>query len=494
MFSDFLIDSPIDLWGLFLLFLIFIFSFTFLFTIKKSHWLVYFLLVWLPLENFILHYASIDAYSYIKYLPEILIYGFFFFAWRFYFKETKQFWPHLPVNKWLLVFVGIGAVSLLFNWYEPTIWLLGLRQLLRFVLLVFIIVFLRLEKNTIKRVAIVGVGVLGLEIIIGLAQYFSGGALDRYLFFSPAVTISGLAAVGGLEQVWEPGSRVFATLGRYDQLGSWLAIGLLLSFSFLYQIKNQKYKIFGWTAFLAGVITLVLTMSRASWIAFAFGLIAIGWFLYKDKRVLYILGISAVLLAGYLIGFAWARGNVSQITDKPHQTLAERVFDAVSLRSWQNSYDGYGRVFFIVNTPRVVVWSSPLWGVGPGNYGGGAAAALLNTRAYNRLHLPFGIQDIYGQIDNSWFSLWGEFGTIGLIIWVGVFVIIIKTAKQIYHNSNNEFHKWWSAGMLSATVGIMAVGFFGPYFEFRSLMAYYWLSVGILFLFYVKDKNGKITS
>ena len=124
--------------------------------------------------------------------------------------------------------------------------------------------------------------------------------------------------------------------------------------------------------------------------------------------------------------------------------------------------------------------SSPLWGVGPGNYGGGAAAALLNTEVYNRLRLPFGIQDIYGQIDNSWFSIWGEFGTSGLIFWAGMFVMIIKTAKNIYKNSNDGFARLWSAGMISATVGIMVLGFFGPYFEFRSLMFYYWTGVGVL--------------
>ncbi|MBI4992638.1 MAG: O-antigen ligase family protein [Candidatus Magasanikbacteria bacterium] len=486
--SDFLLNSPIDLWGLFLLILVFVFSFLLLFAMKKPYWLIYFLLVWLPLENLILRYAPIWAYGYIKYLPEVLIYSFFFFTWYFYAKNTKQLWPRLAINKWLLAFVGIGAISLLFNWYSPMIWFLGMRQLLRFVLLIFIIIFLRCEESVIKKIVNVGAIVLGLEVLIGLAQYFSNGALDRYLFFSPAVTIGGLAAVGGLEQSWAPGSRVFSTLGRYDQLGSWLAVGLLLAFPFVYHLKNTKYKSYLWCGFFVGVLVLGLTMSRASWLAFVFGIVAIGWFLYKDKKVLYVFGFLTVLLAGYLIGFAWARDNVSQITEKSRQTLAERMFEAVSLRAWQNSYDGYGRIFFIINTPRMVVPASPLWGVGPGNYGGGAAAALLNTEVYNRLRLPFGIQDIYGQIDNSWFSIWGEFGTVGLIFWAGMFIVIIKTAKNIYKNSSDGFARLWSAGMVGATVGVVVVGFFGPYFEFRSLMAYYWVGAGLLLMENVKIK------
>ncbi|MBI4427152.1 MAG: O-antigen ligase family protein [Candidatus Magasanikbacteria bacterium] len=455
---------------------------------KKPHWLIYFLLIWLPLENIILRYAPTGVYGYIKYFPEVLIYGFFFFAWYFYAKNTKQLWPRLVINKWLLAFVGIGAVSLLFNWYSSMIWFLGMRQLLRFVLLIFIIIFLRCEENVIKKIIRVGAMVLGLEVLIGLAQYLSGGALDRYLFFSPTVAISNIAVLGGVERFWAPGSRVFATLGRYDQLGSWLAIGLLLAFPFVYHLKNIKYKFYLWCGFFISVLVLGLTMSRASWLAFVLGIITIGWFLYKDKKVLYVFGFAAILLAGYLIGFAWARDNVSQITEKSQQTLAERMFEAVSLRAWQNSYDGYGRIFFIINTPRMVVPASPLWGVGPGNYGGGAAAALLNTEVYNRLRLPFGIQDIYGQIDNSWFSIWGEFGTLGLIFWAGMFVVIIKTAKNIYTNSGDGFTRLWSAGMVGATVGVMVVGFFGPYFEFRSLMAYYWVGAGLLLMENVKIK------
>lgn len=494
MLSYFLVNSPVDLWGLFLIILVFIFGFRLLFALKKTEWLIYFLLVWLPLESLVLRYTPIAYYSGIKYFSEVLIYGLFFFAWRYYFKETKQFWPRLPINKWLLVFVGVGVISLLFNWYSPMIWLLGLRQFLRFVLLVFIIKFLNYEEKIVKRVISVGVLILGLEVLFGLIQYLSGGIFDKFLFSTQVVTVGGLATLGGIEQFWEPGSRVFATMGRYDQLGSWLALGLLLVFPFIYYLKNKQYKFYGWLAFFISVLVLVLTMSRASWLGFAFGIIAIGWFLYKEKRILYVFCILAVLLGGYLVGFAWARDNLSQITEKPGQTLAERMFEAVSWRAWQNSYDGYGRIFFIINTPRIVVWSSPLWGVGPGNYGGGVAAALLNTTVYNRLRLPFGIQDIYGQIDNSWFSVWGEYGTFGLVFLGGVFIVIIKTANNIYKNSHDELARLLASGVFGATIGLMVMAFFGPYFEFRSLMFYYWLAVGILFLFYVGDKEGTITN
>ena len=40
---------------------------------QKSYWILFYLLLWFPLENLVLRYAPIKYYSYIKYLPEILL-------------------------------------------------------------------------------------------------------------------------------------------------------------------------------------------------------------------------------------------------------------------------------------------------------------------------------------------------------------------------------------------------------------------------------------
>ena len=137
----------------------------------------------------------------------------------------------------------------------------------------------------------------------------------------------------------------------------------------------------------------------------------------------------------------------------------------------------------------MVVSQHPFFGVGPGQYGGGVASALLHTDVYDRLHLPFGIQNIYGQIDNNWLSIWGEVGTLGLIMWIGFFVTIIKMSCHVRKNSDNSFEKLIAEGLVGLTVCMMAIGFFGPYYEFRSLMFYYWTIVGIVALMWHHERN-----
>ena len=353
--------------------------------------------------------------------------------------------------------------------------------------------FLQYDLVVLKKILWLALSMFLLEAVLGFVQYIFGGVLDKYLFSSQIISVGNRALLGGDEQFWTAGSRVFATMGRYDRLGSFLALGVLTFFPWVYIIKNQQQKFWYWIGLLFTLLILGLTLSRASWLMVFVGIFVVGFVLLRDKRILSVYIVFMSVLVVYLAGFAMVHSNILSITEKPTQSLAERIYEGVSIKAHQQSYEGYGRIFFIVNTPRVVVASAPLFGVGPGNYGGGVAAALSNTNVYDRLHLPFGIQNHYGQIDNSWFSIWGEYGTLGLLFWCSVFVMIIKFCLVNIRRRQDDFLYALSLGIMGATVGIVVAGFFGPYFEFRSLMFYYWLVVGVMFLYhknlnYLKDR------
>jgi len=462
-----------------------------LFLLEKTHYILYGLLVWFPFETFIMLNTPPEYLGGIRYVPEVLLYGLLAGAWIRYVRRSGKWLPKQPLNQWFFLFLLVAAVSLVLNWYSAFTWALGLRQLLRFASVVFIVLFLQYDREQIKRLAYVALGVFGIQILIGLLQFAARGALDRFLFFSESIAVGSVAQLGGIEQFWTPGSRIFATMGRYDRLGSFLALILTFLFPWLYALRDQRHKLWYSVGMLGGALALVLTFSRASWLGAIAGIAVIGIYLMRDKRVVMVGSILGVLLVGYLASFAVASENISSIVEKPTQSLQERVFEAFSLRAWQESYDGAGRIFFIINTPRIVVKHAPLFGVGPGNYGGGVAAALSNTRVYEELSLPFGVQNVYGQIDNSWMSIWGEYGTVGLLIWIGVFATVIRVAYRLMRESKDQFVVSFAQGSIGATIAVMVFGFFGPYFEFRSLMFYYWLGAGVLmYLWYQRTHAG----
>lgn len=455
-----------------------------IFSLERSYYIIYVLIIWFPLENLILRYTPIEYYAPVKYFPEILIYSALLVGWYRYAKRAQRFFLRLPTNKWFLIFIAVCALSLALNWYNPVVWLLGLRQILRFAFIFIIILFEDYPDEIIRRFLWLGAGMILFEAALGLVQYLAHGALDRYLFFSDSVSIAGVAELEGLQQFWAPGERVFATLGRYDRLGSLLALGLTMLFPWLYALKKEKYQWWWSGAMLLGGAALILTYSRSSWLAAIAGIVTIGYGLVRDQRILKLFGVLGGILAAYLLFVVVTNNYGGGALDKPSQTITERVVEAVSIYSWQRNYEGYGRFFFIVNTPIMVIRYYPLFGVGLGNYGGGVAAALGNTKVYDKLHLPFGVQNTFGQIDNNWLSLWGETGTIGLLSWVMVLVTIFKTAHTVTKRAPTIMEKMVALGLCGVVIGVMVLAYFGPYFEFRSLMLYFWILVGIVMRFY----------
>jgi hypothetical protein len=489
MFTSILLSLPSNPIGLFLILAICVLGMTLLFYTKKTQWVVYALLIWFPLESLILMYAPIEYFGYIKYAPELMMYGYLLgvlieagrrgIAWKFF----------SPPMRWLTVFVGIALLSLLFNWYGVFDWVLGMRQIIRFVFMILAIVWMDYDKAILRTIIQLGAGMIALEVLFGCVQYLAGGTLDKYLFSTRTVAVGNAAILGGIEQFWTAGSRIFATMGRYDQLGSFVALGLIMLFPWIYQLRQSSQRFWYIVSVATGLGVLVLTASRASWIAVFVGIVTIGVVLRRDVRVVRGI-ISLVLFVGvYLVGFAVAHDNVLSITERSTQSLAERLLESVSIGAWRGSYEGYGRIFFIINTPRLVVAQYPVLGVGPGRYGGGAAAALLNTEMYDRLHMPFGIQNIYGQIDNNWMSLWGEVGTLGILAWGALFGSIVRMCIFVRQRTRGPWEMAIAEGVAGLTVGIAVIGFFGPYFEFRSLMFYYWTAVGILTLLWYREKR-----
>ncbi|MDD2656393.1 MAG: hypothetical protein PHQ18_02375, partial [Patescibacteria group bacterium] len=115
MLDTILLYLPNNFFGLFLLVLIFVLAFLLLFRLKKSEWIIYFLLIWFPLESLILMYTPLDYYAQVKYIPEIIMYGLVFGTWLSFIIREHKFLPKQPLNKWLVAFVVVALISLALN-------------------------------------------------------------------------------------------------------------------------------------------------------------------------------------------------------------------------------------------------------------------------------------------------------------------------------------------------------------------------------------------
>jgi O-antigen ligase len=328
-------------------------------------------------------------------------------------------------------------------------------------------------------------GIVALQAFIGITQAVTGGAIDEFLIPSERRFYESIQLTTGSQQTWSPGTRVFATLGRYDQLGSFLAFFMLLAVGLLYQHSSEEQRRRLLTVLALASPALLLSGSRASWFGFILGLLAIGAWLMRDKRIRY--GFAALIATAVLYA-AWSGLAVKYLIDYPEQTVVERFFEAFSFERWRGEYYGLGRFYWMVQTPLVVVRSAPVFGVGPGQYGGGAAAALGNTTVYEKLNLPFGVYGTEGYIDNSWFALWGETGTLGLIFYAWMFWAMFRTALATWRGAHSQFARGLALGFAGCLVAVTFQAFLATYLEIRTLALYVWLYGALVFVLARREK------
>lgn len=478
--------------------------------VKKIEWVIYFLVLYIPFEPFLLKFASDEAYPFLKYGAEIVIFILFAVA------VGKRIWDYCkipqpplrkgeiktplaplcergekigwyiktPIDKPLAVFILITAVSAILNLENPMFWIFGLRQLFRFTLLYYAIIYSKLSKEKVKKTVILFLAVLILQASIGSAQALIGKKADQFLLPDKVRKINDVISPDYVEQSWSSGQRVFAAMGRYDRLGTFMCLVMLLAIGLAVEANGEKNRNVLIAAVLISLPTFILTYSRMSWIGLIIGMAFIGVIIKKNKKFIFIMAAGAVLFSLYIFLYA-SNNNVKlyRLADKYKMAPAERFLSLFSPIELKGSYDGYGRLYFIINTPAKVIRNYPLFGAGLGRYGSGVAYALNNTAVYDELRMPFGVQDKNGMIDNNWFSIWGETGTLGLLAFGAIIFYLFKDVYLLYKKTDDNFIAGMSLGFMAIVIAISIQAFLGQYFEVRPLAFSFWVIGGIVVSF-----------
>lgn len=434
-----------------------------------------FLALYLPFESFFLKFVPDEVYLFARFFSEGLIYLLCAaVAWRML---TRRIAPvQTPVGLPFALFLVVLAASAAMNMVEPSVAVLGARQIVRFVLVFFVAAYLAPPKAFALRLVHVMLAVVALQASLAIAQTFIGEPMDALLLPSEARTYGDITFTSGVNQFWDPGTRAFATLGRYDRLGNFLAFFLVIAAAMAYGRGKEGHRELPWL-FALGLPALVLTYSRASWFAFVLGFLFVAVFLHRDRRVVAAFTAAAVVASLY-VGLTGL--SVRYLAEAPGQTLVERFYETFSYARWRGEYAGLGRVFWAVQTPLTVVPAAPLFGFGPGQFGGGAVAALHNTRAYDQLGLPFGVYGTDGYVDNNWLSLWGETGTVGLLLFLWMYVGLFAYAVRMARTHEDAQVRALAGGYAGALAGFALIAMLSTAFEIRTNGYYLWLFGGLL--------------
>jgi hypothetical protein len=445
-------------------------------SLARPYLVVVALAFWTPFEPFLLKFVPDELYVYARYFPETLIYLMAGLVTVHVLMERRRL-PRTPLDFSFVLFLIALLASIVINAVSPSVAIFGVRQIIRYIIFYFAVVYLAPPKPRIRLTIFLLLGIAAFQAALGIVQASLGGAIDAFLLPSERKFFESIQLTAGVRQFWAPGQRVFATMGRYDQLGTFLSFFGLIALGIVYEVKKHIERRWVICGLVLLVPALALTYSRSSWFSFIIGFLIIGLLIKRDRRVAAALILSATVVVSV---FLYERVVIRYLMDVPQQTIGQRFFEAFSRERYLGEYYGLGRVYWWINTPTVVVASSPFFGVGPGNFGGGAAAALHNTKSYDALGLPFGVYGTDGQIDSNWMALWGETGTLGLAFYLAMIYILAKMAFSIYKKSADPWTRGLALGFFGAIFAVCFQAWFGSYLEVRTLALYLWFIAALL--------------
>ncbi len=208
----------------------------------------------------------------------------------------------------------------------------------------------------------------------------------------------------------------------------------------------------GWlpgTSFLAGLVALLLSASRAPWLA---GALAFG----RVQK----LGSSRVMLGGLVLAFA----ITSTLAFAPQVWQASfSRFEA--LADWNSAVEqsAHSRFEIALNSPVFDV--DPYWLIGHGH---------SSYRFIAEEHLSRITSGVSRSLYNFFLTAWYDAGPVGVILWIVMFAQLRKRLTMIHRHCPAPAVRTFAWGMLGALWGLALASMFGevPY-NWRVMSVFY---------------------
>ncbi len=354
-------------------------------------------------------------------------------------------WPHwqrlcaAKTRVWAGALIALTAwAALSITWAEHR----GLAVAFTLHLALWVLVGLRVASDDLppRSIALSLLGGLGLNAIIGIGQVMT----QRYLGLSalgelpielslPDVSVIGVGAVRLI--------RLYGLSGHPNVIGGYAATALLVSVGLLRE-KRQLVR-FAW---LIGFIALLLTFSRAAWLAFAIGLVILI-VVVRRRRTLprftpprSMLVIAGVIASVWLIVFA--------------PLLSERVMPARS----DLELTSVGNRIAQSEVALRLIAARPITGVGIGN-SGVASQSIAASAGVNWVH-------------NVPLLVASELGLVGLTLWLIAIGTLIRSGLGRRSDSSV-----WRVTCFSAIIAMLIIMLFDHYLWTSSQGVYVWAAL-----------------
>lgn len=440
---------------------------------RRLKYVIIALALYTPFEAFLLNFAPQSLYV----LARFAFYGFLAAAFaailmkRAY--EGRLALPRTPIDVPLLAFGCVSIVSLIINRVGVNEAAVAYQPFLRFIVLGFYILFYidfsQKDARTLTRLMFAAVIVEG---VIGLAQSAIGARAG--VFLAPKGAEFGETVIAGTTQIVYGRYQIFGTLGRYQTLGAFMGMFLLLSYPYIKRRSMPRARLI--LMYVVAIPCIVLAASRGPWLGAVVGF----WVLMAVQRkpaaaFIPLVGVISLALL-YL-----AVHSYETFVGWEEASAAQRLLEVFSPTYWKVVFDKAGRLYYCTTFFYDVFnlgLAKFLFGFGPGTLGY-TATGVFGRYTLSAVGVP---QDWQNYItDVNWAYIFGQTGILGLGCIVWACYRLFRHAYAVYRDNNaDDDLRDLALGFLGMFGLFMATAFFYPMFEIRALSFYFWLYAGII--------------
>lgn len=369
------------------------------------------------------------------FIPTILTIGLVDFILLVFAVNTVVNKPALkygPMSIWIVLFGGINLFTAIFS-VTPLASIQAALAIVSFLALYFVLINTVTDRKFFCLLIVVLILSASLQSLYGIYQYQAG--------------------ISTVEHHWtdaelfpELNTRVFGTLDNPNILAQYLELIIPLTLGLFWSTRDWLRKALLLGAASLMFLCLILTYSRAGWIAFALSIIVFS--ILRDRRILLVAGIAG------LVGMYFLPGSVM-----------ERIASIGNLSESSNTY-------------RIFIWKASLKMIRDFWYCGVGLGVQAFAKIYNGFYIREGVYAFHTH--NLYLQILIETGVLGITMFLACVYKAFKFGLNAMVRSDNNIDKTVIAGLLAGILALLLHGLTENSFYNFKIIFMFWFSISLI--------------
>ncbi len=428
---------------------------------------------YLPFEEVFLNVLPERLYAPARFGPEIVFFLLFLYTIGIRIYKTRR-WKKTPIDIPLLILAVIWILSFSINQVPFKIAVLGIRPLVRYVMIFYIITqSLRSfpPEKFIRTILIAGT----LQVLMGFLQLAAASKLP-FLFHPGDVHFGGQVLRSNIQSF--NGRRfISGTMVRYGIYANFIAFYIIFLTNTFHCSHGSRYFL-KMCLLSAGMAALIISFSRKAWISLGIALLIIYYLKGKRIRLSIILwaGVTGLIFLFLIVGFVPKLGG--EFTRNPLTRLLGMFSPDYILFSLERTR------LYILTFVFFRLATGWFWlGLGPGMVGSaatGTTAGATALFAVDRLSLlDFFDERLRLITDVGFVAISGQLGIVALFMILLIFYYLYKAGRRMYRYHESPVMKKFGLAFTGMVIIMVIENILGFSLTYRVISYYFWFAAAI---------------